>query len=208
MVATPDPKYHTEGEISHPRIARIAGIGLLIAISGTSQALGASGELRVEAGGNPDFLDPALARDPLAWQIMGATQGGLVAFRRAEGTPGTTVVPDLATALPVVSPNGLTLTFTLRDNVRFGPPASRVALPSDVKSSLEGCRPIMTSAACCGSTRWKRLCVMQGPACSRCGRNTFVTRRQRWRQVALACVCRLQCALTSPCLRSRGQQKS
>ena len=137
MVATPDPKYHTEGEISHSRIARIAGIGLLIAISGTSQALGASGELRVEAGGNPDFLDPALARDPLAWQIMGATQGGLVAFRRAGGTPGTTVVPDLATALPVVSSNGLTLTFTLRDNVRFGPPASRVALPSDVKSSLE-----------------------------------------------------------------------
>lgn len=137
MVATPDPKYHTEGEISHPRIARIAGIGLLIAISGTSQALGASGELRVEAGGNPDFLDPALARDPLAWQIMGATQGGLVAFRRAGGTPGTTVVPDLAAALPVVSPNGLTLTFTLRDDVRFGPPASRVALPSDVKSSLE-----------------------------------------------------------------------
>ncbi|MDA2953254.1 MAG: ABC transporter substrate-binding protein, partial [Actinomycetota bacterium] len=137
MVATPDPKYHTEGEISHLRIARIAGLGLLIAISSTSQALGASGELRVEAGGNPDFLDPALARDPLAWQIMGATQGGLVAFRRAGGTPGTTVVPDLATALPVVSPNGLTLKFTLRDDVRFGPPASRVALPSDVKSSLE-----------------------------------------------------------------------
>ena len=137
MVATPDPKCHTKGEISHPRIARIAGIGLLIAISGTSQALGASGDLRVEAGGNPDFLDPALARDALAWQVMGATQGGLVAFRRAGGTPGTAVVPDLATALPVVSPNGLTLTFTLRDDVRFGPPASRVALPSDVKSSLE-----------------------------------------------------------------------
>ena len=32
MVATPDPKYHTEGDISHPRIARIAGIGLLVLI--------------------------------------------------------------------------------------------------------------------------------------------------------------------------------
>ena len=137
MVATPDPKCHTKGETSHPRISRIAGIALLVTVSGTSLSLGASGELRVEAGGNPDFLDPGLARDPLAWQVLGATQGGLVAFRRAEGSAGTTLVPDLATALPVVSPNGLTLIFTLRDDIRFGPPASRVAQPSDVKSSLE-----------------------------------------------------------------------
>ena len=40
----------------------------------------------------------------------------------------------------------------------------------DVKSSLEGCRPIMTSAACCGSAA--RGC--DAGACSRCGRNTSV----------------------------------
>lgn len=112
-------------------------MGFAAVLSLAAGALGASGELRVEAGGNPDFLDPALANDALSWQVMGATQGGLVAFRRDSGTAGAAVVPDLAEALPTVSRDGLTLTFKVRDDVRFGPPASRPATATDVKTSLE-----------------------------------------------------------------------
>ena len=128
---------HIKGEITSNRTAIIAGIAALATVSLAASAVGASMELRVEAPANPDFLDPALAYDQLSWQVMAATQGGLLAFRRDSGTSGATLVPDLAEALPTLSRDGRTLTFTLRDDVRFAPPVSRPATPSDVKASLE-----------------------------------------------------------------------
>jgi peptide/nickel transport system substrate-binding protein len=44
---------------------------------------------------------------------------GLVGFQRRGGIAGNTVVPDLATALPKVSADGLTWKFTLRPGVSF-----------------------------------------------------------------------------------------
>ena len=41
----------------------------------------------------------------------------------AEG--GTDLFPDLATAAPEISEDGLTWTFTLKDGIMFGPPISR-----------------------------------------------------------------------------------
>lgn len=108
-------------------------LGLLAATAGAASGA----DLRVEAGSNPDFLDPALARGLLARQVMGATQGGLLAYRRAGGTAGAGVVPDLAARLPSVARNGLTLTFTLRDDVRFAGSPGRVATASDAKASIE-----------------------------------------------------------------------
>ncbi len=137
MVVTPHAKCHIKGEITSNRAVIVAGIAALATLSVAASALGASGELRVEARANPDFLDPALAYDQLSWQVMAATQGGLLAFRRDSGTSGATLVPDLAEALPALSRDGRTLTFTLRDDVRFAPPVSRPATASDVKASLE-----------------------------------------------------------------------
>ena len=137
MVVTPHAMCHIKGEITHQRAAISAVLAALATFSVAASALGASGELRVEARANPDFLDPALAYDPLSWQIMAATQGGLLAFRRDSGTSGAALVPDLAEALPTTSRDGRTLTFTLRDDVRFAPPVSRPATASDVKASLE-----------------------------------------------------------------------
>lgn len=128
---------HIKGEITSHRPIIVAGIAALATISLAASALGAAGELRVEAGANPDFLDPALAYDPLSWQVMAATQGGLLAFRRVTGTSGAALVPDLAQTLPTTSRDGRTLTFTLRDDVRFAPPVSRPATAADVKASLE-----------------------------------------------------------------------
>ena len=137
MVVTPHAMCHIKGEITHQRATTSAILAALATFSLAASALGASGELRVEARANPDFLDPALAYDPLSWQIMAATQGGLLAFRRDSGASGATLVPDLAEALPATSRDGRTLTFTLRDDVRFAPPVSRPAMASDVKASLE-----------------------------------------------------------------------
>lgn len=110
---------------------------ILVTAIAASPVMATGTTLRVEAPANPDFLDPALALGGQAWQVLAATGGGLVAFRRTGGTAGAGVVPDLAAAMPSSSVDGLTLTFRIRGAVRFGPPASRVVVASDVKASLE-----------------------------------------------------------------------
>ena len=56
----------------------------------------------------------------------------LLGYRHVEGAEGSELVPDLAAALPEVSSDGLTWTFTLRDGVTFGPPLSREITSADV----------------------------------------------------------------------------
>jgi YVTN family beta-propeller protein len=59
---------------------------------------------------------------------------GLVAYRRAGGSAGTALVPNLAGGLPVRSPDGRTYRFRLRPKLRFsnGAPVT----PADVRASL------------------------------------------------------------------------
>jgi peptide/nickel transport system substrate-binding protein len=56
----------------------------------------------------------------------------LVNYRHIAGPPGNELIPDLATAMPEVSPDGLTYTFTLKDGIRFAPPVSREITSKDV----------------------------------------------------------------------------
>jgi peptide/nickel transport system substrate-binding protein len=86
---------------------------------------------------DPDSLDPAFAYASESWQVLVNAGEGLVAYRRAGGTAGAQVVPGLARSMPAVSDGGRRLTFTLRRDARFGPPANRAVRPSDVKASLE-----------------------------------------------------------------------
>jgi len=62
------------------------------------------------------FADPSLVDDPSSLLIANQVVEGLVGLE-----PGTTsqVVPVLASALPTVSPDGLTYTFKLRTGVKF-----------------------------------------------------------------------------------------
>ncbi len=100
-------------------------------------AVASAGTLTVAAEAEPDSLDPALAYSTESWQVLVNAGEGLMAYRRAAGAAGTRVVPALATAMPVVAANGRRLTFTLRRDARFGPPANRTVRPSDVKASIE-----------------------------------------------------------------------
>jgi peptide/nickel transport system substrate-binding protein len=49
----------------------------------------------------------------------------LVSFRHVGGPPGNELQPDLAAALPEPTDGGLTYTFKLKANVKFGPPLDR-----------------------------------------------------------------------------------
>ncbi|MGH2842963.1 MAG: ABC transporter substrate-binding protein [Solirubrobacteraceae bacterium] len=95
------------------------------------------GILKAGEATDPDHLDPALSYTTESWEMLEATNNGLVGFAPAAGTAGNRVVPILATALPKVSDHGLTYTFHVRTNVRFSPPVNRDVEPSDVKFSIE-----------------------------------------------------------------------
>ena len=95
------------------------------------------GTLLAAIPANPDHLDAALSATTEGWEILEATNDGLMAFRRAGGGAGSQVVPDLATAMPKISDGGLVYTFHMRSGVRFSPPVDRAVRPSDLKWSIE-----------------------------------------------------------------------
>jgi peptide/nickel transport system substrate-binding protein len=64
-------------------------------------------------------LDPALAQTSEAWELEYATCGKLVNYLARPGYAGTRIAPDLAVALPRISPDRLTYTFTVRAGHRL-----------------------------------------------------------------------------------------
>src|SRR6476659_6860808 len=67
------------------------------------------GTIRLLARSAAGTLDPHINYTDQGWQMYQPIYDGLVAFRKAEGMDGFTIVPDLAEALPEVSNDGKTL---------------------------------------------------------------------------------------------------
>jgi len=95
------------------------------------------GTLKAGIVDNPDHLDPALSYTNEGWQILEATNNGLLTYKKAAGGPGNEIVPDIAAAMPKVSADGKTYTFKVRPDVKFGAPINRPVKPSDFKYTLE-----------------------------------------------------------------------
>jgi peptide/nickel transport system substrate-binding protein len=68
------------------------------------------------AGGS---IDPMINYTLQYWQLYQAMYDGLLAFKKVGGDESFTVVPDLAEAMPEVSDDGKTYTFTLRKGIKF-----------------------------------------------------------------------------------------
>ena len=77
------------------------------------------GTMRLLARSASGTLDPHINYTDQGWQMYQPIYDGLVAFRKAEGMDGFTIVPDLAEALPEVSNDGKTFTFKLRKGIKF-----------------------------------------------------------------------------------------
>jgi peptide/nickel transport system substrate-binding protein len=111
--------------------------------SGSSSSSGGSGGVRnggtLRAGipDDPDHLDTGISYAVEGWELLEATNNGLLTFRKASGSAGSQVVPDIATAMPRVSDGGLTYTFHLHPGVRFSPPVNRAVKPSDFRYAIE-----------------------------------------------------------------------
>ncbi|MFL5955402.1 MAG: ABC transporter substrate-binding protein [Gaiellaceae bacterium] len=93
------------------------------------------GTLRLAGYFAPDFLDEGIGYSPVAWSVFANTGDGLVGYKRVGGLDGGTLVPDLATSLPVPTDGGRAYTFQLRPGIRYsnGEPVRA----SDLRRALE-----------------------------------------------------------------------
>jgi peptide/nickel transport system substrate-binding protein len=61
----------------------------------------------------------------------------LINYKHIAGPPGNKLYPDLATAMPTVSSDGLTYTFKLKSDLKFGPPVNRAITSKDIEYAFE-----------------------------------------------------------------------
>jgi ABC-type transport system substrate-binding protein len=126
-----------------------AALGVTIALVGaacgggetsgaTNQASGAQkgGTLReelLEFGWTNNF-DPTGEYLGYAWGLFDQLlMRGLYTYKHTDAAnDGDTPVPDLAASEPTLSEDGLTYDFTLKDNVKWGPPLDRVVDANDI----------------------------------------------------------------------------
>lgn len=87
------------------------------------------------AGEAPRSLDPAVAYDSFVWQINTITNDTLVTYKKVGGPDGATLVPDLASALPQVSADGLSYRLPLRDGIQYS--TGEPVRPEDFRHGLE-----------------------------------------------------------------------
>lgn len=103
---------------------------------GTSASEHRGGTLVVSSAARaPESLDPAVVYTDELLGILTITNDGLMAFKKVGGPDGATLVPDLASALPEVSPDGLTYRFPLRAGITYS--TGEPIRPEDFRRAIE-----------------------------------------------------------------------
>ena len=104
--------------------------------SSASSSGNAGGTLMTVAKGAPSGSpDPQINYTLQEWQLLIITHDGLLGFKRASGTEGTKLVPDLATAIPKPQNGGKTFVFHIRKGIKFSD--GKELKPSDVTYTFE-----------------------------------------------------------------------
>jgi peptide/nickel transport system substrate-binding protein len=109
--------------------------GTLAVAALASNASHRGGTLRVVGGDALDSIDPGQAYSAIGWQLLSLTNDGLLTYARSAGPAGATIVPDLATSLPVAQDGGRAFSFQLRPGVRYSSGAP--IRPEDFRIALE-----------------------------------------------------------------------
>src|SRR5919109_2454865 len=105
----------------------MAALGaLLLVVAGfakaasSSQAAKKGGTMRLNMSDTDlDFSDPSLSYYVIGWQVEYATQIKLVNYPDKAAPAGSRLIPEAAVAMPIISNNGKTYTFTIRKGLRF-----------------------------------------------------------------------------------------
>ena len=125
---------------SAPAAAAVAGDGLWVAAGGAPTSH-RGGTLKLTTAGTLGIasLDPTLwnqgENNLVQGQFLTMSNDGLVGYKRVGGVDGSTIVADLATALPRPTDGGTSYTFRLRPGIRYS--TGQVVTPEDVRWSIE-----------------------------------------------------------------------
>lgn len=92
------------------------------------------GTITLLAPADPGSVDPAINYGTF-WAQLIVTNDGLVAFKKAAGTAGNEIVPDLATEVPKPTDGGRTYVFNLRKGIKYSDGTTLKA--SDFKNVFE-----------------------------------------------------------------------
>jgi len=92
------------------------------------------GELTVIAASDVDYIDPGAQYYQFSYMVSSATQSSLVGWAPDDVEQPT---PLLAESAPEVSEDGLTITYTIRDDVMYSPPVDRAVVAADVEYAIE-----------------------------------------------------------------------
>ena len=114
--------------------------------SSTTSTQGAAhkgGTFTILANSAFGVADPAQNYTLEEWQLLIDTHDGLVGFAKVGGVPGTKIVPDLATSIPMPTNGGKTYVFHIRqrDQVLQRPDAQAQRLRHDVRAAVHRARP-------------------------------------------------------------------
>jgi peptide/nickel transport system substrate-binding protein len=91
------------------------------------------GSITIDVAGDVDSMDPGYAYYAFDYQIQYALGRPLYSYK----ADSSTVVPDLATAMPTISDGGKTVTVHIKSGVKFSPPVNREVTSADVKYAIE-----------------------------------------------------------------------
>ena len=136
--------------------------GLWLAV-GASATEHRGGTLNVSAEVTaPESLDPARVYDLEGWRILTITNDGLLAYKKVGGPDGATLVPDLASALPDVSPDGLTYRFPLRGGIAYS--TGEPIRPEDYRRAIERTLVLHPAGYLLSAIEGAGACLEEAPA--------------------------------------------
>lgn len=126
---------------------RAVALALAFTAAAVLAAAGGGGQantLRVDLYADVPFIDPAydtsLRYFSSGWQISRVAGFKLLDFPDTGGAAGSTLRPQAATAMPKVSKDGKTYTFTIRKGFRFsnGEPVTAASFDHAIRRALAG----------------------------------------------------------------------
>jgi peptide/nickel transport system substrate-binding protein/oligopeptide transport system substrate-binding protein len=128
-----------------PVVMFVAGAGFFAA-AGLAGPARKGGTLRIAQGRDFDSLDPAVLYETNGWGLEFATCAKLYNYPDKPAPAGAQVIPEVATAFPIVSKDGKTQTIQLKRTYRFHTGA-RVTAANFVAALNRDANPKLESAA-------------------------------------------------------------
>jgi ABC-type transport system substrate-binding protein len=128
--------------------AIVTGIALLGGACGSDNDTGGAGaasggeptkggSLRVVLADDTDYVDPALAYYQTSWQFEFSTCLKLLNYPDSGGNDSSQLMPEAAEAMPEVSQDGKTYTFTVKPGFKFSPPSTEEVTGDTFRFAVE-----------------------------------------------------------------------